>query len=630
MKITIVAPIQGIIDTVNGMLAKKHFAKIGEIEAVPGDLESGVESACHAVERGADVIISRGGTASLIARNLDIPVVDIQVSAFDILRALKQVGTVTGTVGVVFTRRLLFECEKLGALIGLSVKEIFLENELLEKEKILSAYQEGISTFIGDASSVRILRQHGFDAVAIESSEDAIAKAIIEAENLVGVRKKEQEKAELLRTIINASTDGVIAIDKEGRIGILNPVAEQVFQINSVSAIGQYIGDVIPSDKLRECLTTDHYEQEGIKSFGDKLFAIKRIPIKLDGKVVGAVANIEDVTQLQHFEQIVRQKLNKKGLVAKFRIEQLVGKSSAITAVKERIYQYANADAKVLITGESGTGKELVAQSIHNLSGRKNGPFVAVNCAALPESILESELFGYEEGAFTGAKKGGKFGLFELAHKGTLFLDEIGELPLSLQARLLRVLQENEVMRLGGDSVIPVDIRVLSATNQDLAKLVEKKEFRADLYYRLDVLRIHVPALRERTEDIPDLVKKIMSKNVSRPSRSKITGITDKATAVLQKCLWKGNIRELENVIERLKLIAKGPVIEEVDVRQELMDYQHLAIEEKDNDSLGDIEKKKIEQILLEEKYNYTQAAKRLGISRTTLWRKVREQESAY
>ncbi|MBP2627831.1 MAG: proprionate catabolism activator, Fis family [Firmicutes bacterium] len=299
-------------------------------------------------------------------------------------------------------------------------------------------------------------------------------------------------------------------------------------------------------------------------------------------------------------------------------------------AVKERIYQYANADAKVLITGESGTGKELVAQSIHNLSGRKNGPFVAVNCAALPESILESELFGYEEGAFTGAKKGGKFGLFELAHKGTLFLDEIGELPLSLQARLLRVLQENEVMRLGGDSVIPVDIRVLSATNQDLAKLVEKKEFRADLYYRLDVLRIHVPALRERTEDIPDLVKKIMSKNVSRPSRSKITGITDKATAVLQKCLWKGNIRELENVIERLKLIAKGPVIEEVDVRQELMDYQHLAIEEKDNDSLGDIEKKKIEQILLEEKYNYTQAAKRLGISRTTLWRKVREQESAY
>ncbi|MBP2627830.1 MAG: proprionate catabolism activator, Fis family [Firmicutes bacterium] len=283
MKITIVAPIQGIIDTVNGMLAKKHFAKIGEIEAVPGDLESGVESACHAVERGADVIISRGGTASLIARNLDIPVVEIQVSAFDILRALKQVGTVTGTVGVVFTRRLLFECEKLGALIGLSVKEIFLENELLEKEKILSAYQEGISTFIGDASSVRILRQHGFDAVAIESSEDAIAKAIIEAENLVGVRKKEQEKAELLRTIINASTDGVIAIDKEGRIGILNPVAEQVFQINSVSAIGQYIGDVIPSDKLRECLTTDHYEQEGIKSFGDKLFAIKRIPIKLDG-----------------------------------------------------------------------------------------------------------------------------------------------------------------------------------------------------------------------------------------------------------------------------------------------------------------------------------------------------------
>ncbi len=629
MKITIIAPMQGIIDTVDEMLAKDGYGKSREIQVVSGDLESGVESACRAVEQGADVIISRGGTASLIAKNVDIPVVEIQVSAFDILRALKQLRDVTGTVGVVFTRRLLFECEKLGNLIGVNVKEIFLENEVLEKEKILSAHYEGISTFIGDASSVRILRQCGFEAVAIESSKDAIAKAIIEAENLVRVRKKEQEKTELFRTIINASTDGIIAIDKDGKIGILNPVAEQVFEINSISAIGKYIGDVIPSDQLRECLTSDYYEQEGIKTFGEKIFAIKRIPIKLDGEVVGALANIEDVTQLQHFEKIVRQKLNKKGLVAKFSLEQILGNSRSITTVKERICQYANTDAKVLITGESGTGKELVAQSIHNLSERRNGPFVAVNCAALPDNLLESELFGYEEGAFTGAKKGGKFGLFELAHKGTLFLDEIGELPLYLQARLLRVLQEKEVMRLGGDSIIPVDIRVLSATNQDLAELVEKKEFRADLYYRLDVLRIHVPPLRERPEDIPVLVEKMLNKSAFLRPKSQKPGITKQAIAVLQQCPWKGNIRELTNVVERLKLIAKGPLIEEADVRQELMDYQHLAKKKSEGDSLEEMERKKIKQILLDEKYNYTKAAKRLGISRTTLWRKVREWESS-
>ena len=625
MRITIIAPMKSILDTANKVLIKQHFGWPGDIDVVVGLLEAGLEQAYKAINRGTDVIVSRGGTATLIAKSVDIPVVEIQVTAIDILRALKSIGNVSGPVGVIFGRRLLFECEKLGELIGVPIREIHVKDEVFE-EKIQIAYREGIRTFLGDALTVRLLKERGLHVIPIESSEDAISKAIADAINLATVRRREQEKAELFRTIVNTSVDGIIAIDRGGHVNVFNPAAEQMFQIQCSTAIGKPIGDIIPDDKLQECLVDDTYEREGVKSIGNRIFAIKRIPIKLHKDIVGAIANIQDVTQLQYFEQVVRQKLNKKGLIAKFKLEQLVGSSVAMNAVKERIRQYASTDATVLITGESGTGKERIAQSIHNISRRRNGPFVAINCAALPEHLLESELFGYEEGAFTGAKKGGKSGLFELAHGGTIFLDEISEMPLSLQARILRVLQEKEVMRLGADSVIPVNVRVLSSSNQDLMGQVEGKKFRVDLYYRLDVLRLHVPPLRERVEDIPDLVQSFLDKIPA--SRHKIVAISEEAVKFLQRQPWRGNIRELENVIERIRLLCKGSIIEELDVRQEFASWAHLSDGQASMHKPGSVdvsEKQKIEQVLLEEKYNYTQTAKRMGISRTTLWRKLRE-----
>ncbi|WP_425058926.1 Anaerobic nitric oxide reductase transcription regulator NorR [Sporomusa carbonis] len=624
MRIAIIAPLESIAHTAHEVLANPKFNWQADFDIVHGDLEAGLEQAYRAVERGAEVIISRGGTASYIASHIQIPVVEIQVTVFDILQALQCINTISGVVGVVFTRRLLFECEKLGNMIGIPMREYFIENELVRQEIINGAIRDGIETFLGDASSVNLLKQQGLKVYPIESGTDAVAKAVHEAVCLAGVRRKEREKAELFRTIIDSSAEGIVAIDSKGHVTTFNPTAEQIFQIPSSSAVGKYIGELVPDDKLRGCLTGDKCDNEDVKLIGDRVYAIKRIPIKLNGEVVGAIANLQDVTQLQRFEQVVRQKLNKKGLVAKFHLEQLIGSSRALELVKERARQYSATDTTVLITGESGTGKELMAQSIHNLSNRKNGPFVAVNCAALPENLLESELFGYEEGAFTGAKKGGKPGLFELAHGGTIFLDEIGEIPLALQARLLRVLQEKEVMRLGGDKVIPIDVRVLSATNQELMKLVEKKEFRADLYYRLDVLRLHIPPLRERREDIPELVRHFVKKY----SGKKI-GLTDEAIWLMQRYPWYGNIRELENVVKRLALLVRESMIEAEDVRQELAGCEFLADSEsgRTSDSLDVWEKQKIDEILLEEKYNYTRAAKRLGVSRTTLWRKMKEWE---
>ena len=621
MKITVIAPMESIVQTASEVLRKQDFGWPGEIEVVQGVLETGLEQAFRAIDRGTDAIVSRGGTASLIARNVEIPVAEIQVSAFDILRALKEMGDVKSPVGVVFGRRLLFECEKLGELIGVPMREIHIGSDVFE-EKIQAALSDGISAFMGDAISVRLLKERGQKAFPIQSSEDAVSRAIADAINLVTVRRREQEKAELFRTVINASDEGIISIDRYGTINVFNPAAEQMMQISSATAIGKPIGDIIPDDKLRDCLTGEKFEAEDVKHIDDRVFAIKRIPIKLNREVVGAIANMQDVTKLQIFEQTVRQKLNAKGLFAKFHLEQMIGSTPIMKTLKDRLLQYAATDTTVLITGESGTGKERAAQSIHNSSKCRKGPFVAVNCAALPEHLLESELFGYEEGAFTGAKKGGKEGLFELAHGGTIFLDEISEMPLPLQARLLRVLQEKEVMRLGADRVIPVNVRVLASSNQDLMGLVDDRKFRADLYYRLDVFRLHIPPLRERSEDIPELVRGFLERPAS--FISSVSGITPDAIAFLQQLPWRGNVRELRNVVERLRLLSVGPLINEADVRQELVGAVRPDECAPPEMSAEDVEKDKIRQLFKEEKNNHTRVAKRLGISRSTLWRKMK------
>nr|WP_274608171.1 sigma 54-interacting transcriptional regulator [Peribacillus sp. TH27] len=252
----------------------------------------------------------------------------------------------------------------------------------------------------------------------------------------------------------------------------------------------------------------------------------------------------------------LRLKIKESGHIAKYKFNDIISKSSKIEQVKKQAKKMALSDSNVLIIGESGTGKELFANSIHNYSSRNPFPFVAVNCSALPDNLLESELFGYEEGAFTGAKRGGKKGLFEQAHRGTIFLDEIGDISSNLQSRLLRVLQQKEVLRVGGTKVIPVDVRVIAATNKDLFHLVQERQFRDDLYYRLKVLQLNIPPLRERVEDIFPLIKHFMFKK-----RTQLT-FSSEAQYCLESYNWPGNIRELENMVECLGIMADGEIIE--------------------------------------------------------------------
>jgi two-component system response regulator AtoC len=327
------------------------------------------------------------------------------------------------------------------------------------------------------------------------------------------------------------------------------------------------------------------------------------------------------VKKLAEHQELVEENLSlRQKLEDHYRFENIITKSPKMQRVIEVIKVVAKSNATVLITGESGTGKELVARAIHSQSNRHSKPFIAVSCAALPESLLESELFGHEKGSFTGAYAQKK-GKFEFAEGGTLFLDEIGEMSANIQVHLLRVLEEKEFTRVGGNEPIKVDVRVISATNKDLRKAIEKQEFREDLYYRLNVVNIELPPLRERKEDIPLLAEHFLSKFASE-NRKEVSGFSPEAMEFLLYYDWPGNIRELENAIERAVILAKDSIIVIDDLPQESL---MLAYPNTPKKSIKEVEKEHILNILRETGDNYSEAARILGVSRMTLYNKAKE-----
>lgn len=623
----IIAPYPGLQETAAEVIREHYGPFRQQFELLTGDLGDGVLQARLAMDRGVEVIVSRGGTASLIARSLaEVLVVEIEVNPIDILRALAKIENPIGPIGVIGFRNVIYGCEELSRVIGVPLVEISLDDESEAADKIQMAARQGIRSVVGDAVSIKSAVRLGMDAIMIESGREAVFKATREAEKIVAIRRREQERAELITTLIASSTDALVAVDRQNCVTLFNSLAEKIFDRRSNEVLGRPIGEIITDERFSRIMETRRQEWGELQRVSGRVLASKITPILIRGEVAGALATYQDVTQVQRFEQSVRQKLYAKGLVAKTRLEEFITVSKSGRLLLEKTRQYATVESNVLITGESGTGKEMIAQGLHNLSRRANGPFVAFNCAAVPENLLESELFGYEEGAFTGARRGGKIGLMELAHGGTLFMDEIGEMPMALQARILRVIQEKEVMRIGGDRLIPVDIRLLSATNENLVQLIESKRFRKDLYYRINVLRLHIPPLRERPEDIAPLAEAVIRRHQSmNPS---IRGIATKALKRLMQQPWAGNVRELESVLERAMLMSAGPLLQDLDIQEALFLAAELETESRDEqggDDLEKIEKATIERVLQEEKFNYGRAATRLGINRTTLWRKLRQ-----
>lgn len=563
---------------------------------------------------GVEVVISRGGMAEQVKEIEGISVTEVTMSMNDLLGILdKLTGKGIKKIGIISRVNLV---DSTMGDFCISNSKIYVRACKDEKEIADTVYKlchEGIEAVIGCRMAYETAVKCGVIAEILESSKLSIKKAIDEAVRIVKAKEKEKLQAAQLEAIIDNIEEGVIAINGDKKISFCNHLAKQVCEFNDGSDI---------KDEQLDKLLQYRNKEKIINIKGKNVFA-KVIPLVVNNRDNGNIITFQEVSNIQDSERKIRFSLYQKGLYAKNTFDDILGRSEIIKKTVQKAKQYARHDANLLIYGETGTGKEVFAQSIHNQSKRNKGPFVSVNTASLAPSLLESELFGYVEGAFTGARKGGKLGLFELAHGGTIFLDEIGELSPDIQSRLLRVLQEKEIMRIGDDKIIPVDVRVVCATNRDLNELVRKGGFRADLYYRINVLSLHLPPLRERGDDIVDLFVNFV-RDLAVYEDKKIT-IEPDAMKLLLAYHWPGNIRELHNIAELL-VCCENEIIKASEIADIFKEKQakvsvgnYITIPEADN--LKVMESEIIKHFL--SKYSQEEVCRRLGISRVTLWRKL-------
>lgn len=461
----------------------------------------------------------------------------------------------------------------------------------------------------------------------------AVFQDITELNDAVSRLSKAQDALELLETIMESTYDGIVVVDRDGYITKLNKPYQEFLGVGD-EAIGKHVTEVIENTRMHIVTKTGIPEIGEAQVIRGHTTIVKRIPIKQDGEIVGAVGVVmfRDIYELDNLmnktKQLEREleQYKKKLHVDKFSFDDIIGVSPAIEQAKYYASRAAMTTSNVLITGETGTGKELFAKAIHYTSQRSDGPYIKVNCAAIPAELLESELFGYEEGAFTGAKRGGKPGKFELANGGTIFLDEIGDMPVYMQAKLLRTIQEREIERVGGIKTVKVDVRIIAATNKNLEEMVKRGEFREDLYYRLNVININIPPLRERKEDIDVLVNYLLHK-ISKTMGKFVNKISDGAMSILKGYNWPGNIRELENVLERaIDMAEYGAVVEVRHLPPYIIqkvnpkkDFMHSDLK----DALEQTERDLLERYLKMNKGNKYKTAKMLNISRSTLYEKI-------
>lgn len=578
----------------------------------------------------ADIILTRGLLAEILAGLAgDIPIVQISIPTADLLRTIRKCIRLYGQkqIGIIAAGNMLAGITDLSDLSDAPIKTYLLSPNWNNEALVDQAIREGCQVILGGLNTCRYAQMIHVPNMTIETSKEAFWDALSSAKHAAAIFRKEQEKFMRLQTILDISQDGIIFVDSARRVTAVNRKAQSIFGLDG-DCLGKRIIDFSFPLELKNMMSDNNEYENELLSHNRTMLSMGKTFVRTQTSISGSIVTIRLVQEIQSLEGDIRKRIYNKGHVAKLTFEDMTGASPAMASVIETARKYSRTNSNILLIGESGTGKEVLAQSIHNASERRLGPFVAVNCAAIPDTLLESELFGYAPGAFTGARKNGKEGLFELAHTGTIFLDEIGEIPMALQAKLLSVLQEREIMRVGGDSVIHVEIRIIAATNKNLEQLVRDSLFREDLFYRLDVLRITIPPLNRRKEDIPLLAADYMKKN--------FPGITigQVAMELLVQADWSGNVRHLFNICERLAVLSTHGYVDMECVRLALPDSAAEGGAKCDFPTVtsvapepgpGGQESYRILEALKACHFNKNKTAAMLNISRSTLWRKMKE-----
>lgn len=589
-------------------------------------VEKAADTAVEVERLGAKGIICTQGIKDEVWRVVSLPIHTVSIAYLDLLETLRELedkyGIQNKRVAILLHTNNAVVISRLTPFVKNHIErfdfsEISDIPSILQEMKnrhydVLLAGPTGLGFAAGQFSSAYLL-QYSFESIRI---------AAIQMRIIMNLSNQELLQLQKLRAVINISPNAMVILDKEGFVNICNEKAYKIFQkrADEGGVIGFRFSQILESVGVHDSTILEHTSEDNLITIGESTYFVTWQPIKLDGILMGTVGTFEEAEKIQRMENRYRA-LQAKGLTAKYHFPDIICESPAMKETIVLAKAYASTDLTVLIEGETGTGKELFAQSIHNASNRRYGPFVAFNCAALSESLLESELMGYEAGAFTGARKGGKIGLLELAHNGTIFLDEINQLPMYLQSKLLRVIQERSVLRVGGERIVPIDIRIIASTNENLGEKVKRHEFRNDLYYRLNILNLQLLPLRERREDIEPLIRFFSHEaNIPQENAASILRLAAESAAAYD---WPGNIRELQNYVWRTGILAsKGLNMKEMTA---FMGKARGAGQKSETGvfvnygTLQEMKEQIIEKAIEYCGGNRTEAAELLGISRNTI-----------
>lgn len=609
------------------MAVAAEFERVADIEFVDRTFE---EAVAHAREReqakNVDAFVSAGSNAALLKGALSAPVATIKVTGYDILVALQDARRLARRVAIVTYGDTIAELDAVKDLLDIEIAQRAYRTLPDARQAFEALVADGYQVFIGSSIVVEQAQQAGLHGI-LAYSLASVRQGFQDAVELARAARLDAARYEQLNGVVHNLQEAVLAVDAQGLVIALNPPMERVLGQLRHDLVGRRLHELHPELSLADTLASGVEDRQRVCQLNRREWLVNRTLMREAGETVGAMVTLYDANTIQEADTALRsQRKGRQQPAARWHFDRLQGASPAFQRALASARRFAAADKTVLVTGESGTGKELFAQAIHNASGRRDAPFLAINCAAVPETLLESELFGYEEGAFSGSRKGGKVGLLEAAHTGTLFLDEIGDMPVLLQTRLLRVLQEREVVRVGGVMPIPVDVRVIAATNQPLDELVASQRFRADLYYRLNILRLRLPALRERGADVEALARAFVERGLrGMSSRIDATELLAPLVPRLRAYQWPGNVRELENVCERIAVVFAPQA------RLEAAGYEELAFdcpelfESGGGRAAGEaVTQQQLEEVLAACGGNRLEAAQRLGISRSTLWRRLK------
>ncbi|MEK6266353.1 MAG: sigma 54-interacting transcriptional regulator [Clostridium sp.] len=577
--------------------------------------------------KGAKAIIARSGGYSLTVGKVNIPLIQLKITTLDILFSIKTASVANKDIVLIISHLEYFDYEEWKSMISANVIiEKFSYKEEIEERVNKYLYKKEQVIIVGGGIPCSYAQRLGMEFVHLGASNESIHEVITYARELVDNLYEQKYKNEILKTILDGVHDAVVAVDQEGKIILYNERAKELLKKDSSDVVDKQLLDVYPElGFIMDVMKNKINRYNEIKALKKIVITANTSILEVDRNIHGVLCSFQDITKLQNLEKKIRYELNKKGLVTKYKFQDIITYDPVMKNTLAKARKIGLTDSTVMIYGESGTGKEMIAQSIHNISSRKNEPFVAINCAAISESLLESELFGYEEGAFTGARKGGKPGLFELAHGGSIFLDEINSVSLNIQAKLLRVLEEKEVMRLGSDYVIPLDVRIISAANEELKRKAYAGNFRRDLFYRLNILELHIPPLRERKMDVLPLFKHYLKKLGDETDGMRVDSELEKK---LVKYSWPGNVRELRNIAQRYVIFKEVDLddLEIIETGNQFINEAPENTSEKvvDLKEINRYVEEKVIDMLASSGMSKTEMAKQLGISRTALWKKTK------